>query len=65
MCAAILQLHKQAIMACGSSFDDLLSFCVLLSGNIDLAKSMRRAESLFKAAGSEGSKRLQPLYAPV
>ena len=61
MCAAVLQLHKPALMASGSSFDDLLSYCVLLSGNMDLAKSMRRAENLFKAAGEQGIKHLQPL----
>lgn len=61
MCVAVLQLHRQAIMACGPTFDDLLSFCILLSGKIDLAKSMRRAEKIVLALGETGATCLQGL----
>jgi len=64
MCVAILQLHRQAIMASGPTFDDLLSFCVLLSGKIDLAKSMRRAEKIVLALGDSGAACLQGLETP-
>ena len=61
LCAAALQLNKERIMQCGPCFDELLSFCVLLSGNMDLSRTMRRAENLFQAAGSRGLKCLQGL----
>ena len=61
LCAAALQLNKERIMQCGPCFDELLSFCVLLSGNMDLSRTMRRAENFFYAAGSRGMKCLQGL----
>lgn len=48
-------------MQCKPCFDELLGFCVLLSSNIDLGKTLRNAESLFHAAGSEGVKCLDRL----
>ena len=61
LCAAALQLNKERIMQCGPCFDELLSFCVLLSGDMDLSRTIRRAENLFQAAGSRGLKCLQGL----
>ena len=64
MCAAVLRMHRTAIMAADMSFDELLSFCIQLSGKLDLGRTMRCAEKLFKAAGEAGVQRLKETDLP-
>lgn len=61
LCMAVLHLHRDALMCCLPRQDELLSFCILLSGGLDLERTIRCAESLVHAAGSRGSKCLQSL----
>ncbi|CAD7699808.1 unnamed protein product [Ostreobium quekettii] len=46
MCIAILMHHRRAIMDADFEFDELLKFCVELSGNIDLKATLRLAAVL-------------------
>ncbi|CAD7701447.1 unnamed protein product [Ostreobium quekettii] len=46
MCIAILMHHRRAIMDADFEFDELLKFCVELSGSIDLKATLRLAALL-------------------
>lgn len=61
MCAAVLRMHRRAILQKNMSFDELLSFCILLSGKIDLGRTMRVAEKIFKSSGETGRQCLKAL----
>lgn len=54
MCAAVLHMHRREILAADMGLDDLLGFCIRLSHNLDLGRTLRSAERLFHAAGAAG-----------
>lgn len=54
LAAAVLCIHRRAIMESDLDFDGLLKYCIQLSGRLDLAHLLRFAEKLANAAGKTG-----------
>ena len=55
LAAAVLVTHRAALMADpATSFDDVLRFCVQLSGRLELEPLLRTAEALVQYAGDAG-----------
>ena len=54
VCVAVLEHHRRAIMGSCQDFDDLLKFCVELSGRIPMITVLQDADALCKWAGDAG-----------
>ncbi|DBB08963.1 TPA: hypothetical protein ACH3X3_007597 [Trebouxia sp. C0006] len=54
VCVAVLEHHRRAIMNSCQDFDDLLKFCVELSGRIPMTSVLQDADALCKWAGDAG-----------
>ena len=54
VCVAVLEHHRRAIMNSCQDFDDLLKFCVELSGRIPMTTVLQDADALCKWAGGAG-----------
>ena len=54
LAAAVLGIHRRAIMEADLDFDGLLTYCIQLSGRLDLLHLLRYAEKLAVAAGKTG-----------
>lgn len=54
ICLAVLQHHRRAILTSCQDFDELLKFCVQLSGHIPLAAAIQDADALCRWGGQAG-----------
>ena len=54
VCVAVLEHHRRAIMNSCQDFDDLLKFCVELSGRIPMTSVLQDADALCRWAGDAG-----------
>lgn len=64
MCAAVLCMHRRRILDADMGFDDLLGFCIQLAGRLDLGRTLRCAEHLYKVAGDAGARCLAAANLP-
>lgn len=54
VCVAVLEHHRRSIMNNCQDFDDILKFCVELSGRIPMGTVLQDADALCKWAGNAG-----------
>ena len=65
LAAAVLGIHRRAIMEADLDFDGMLKFCIQLSGKLDLPHLLRYAEKLAAAAGKAGQEAFEAAGLPL